>query len=114
MALDGNGADPIGGGRPSALGKSPARKAVSPAPASPAPTAARADAAEKSEKSKRKRGKGKNARGAVDAAPPAPNPTLAKTAKEEPGSPKHFAFSSFQLSPEPTVLPKPSMIKAKK
>ena len=40
--------------------------------------------------------KANNGRGAK-AAPPAE-------------SPKHFAFSAFQISPEPTALPKPSMM----
>eukprot|EP00629_Pelagomonadales_sp_RCC1024_P001810 CAMPEP_0119267346 /NCGR_PEP_ID=MMETSP1329-20130426/5529_1 /TAXON_ID=114041 /ORGANISM="Genus nov. species nov., Strain RCC1024" /LENGTH=110 /DNA_ID=CAMNT_0007267267 /DNA_START=156 /DNA_END=488 /DNA_ORIENTATION=- len=31
-----------------------------------------------------------------------------------PGSPQHFAFSAFQISPEPTALPKPKMMGARK
>ena len=96
----------------------------SPAPkAPPAPPAPRADAAaaEKTEKTKRKRRTKKEKAAAAAAAekdnaapPPATKPPHSKTAKnKEPDSPKHFAFSAFQLAPDPTALPKPSMLSKK-
>lgn len=56
----------------------------------------------------------KKRKGRKEKPPPlnkAPGPAP-PSADAGPASPQHFAFSAFQISPEPTSLPKPSMLGA--
>ncbi|KAH8048114.1 hypothetical protein JL722_12713 [Aureococcus anophagefferens] len=72
-----------------------------------APPAAAPEKKKKRERKKKEKKPNRSPRTPGDAKPDGKKPGKPGPPPE---SPQHFAFSAFQISPEPTALPKPSMM----